>query len=1019
MSDNSKILVELGLAADQFESSLARARESFGGSVSGMGDDAREAGADIDRAFGALGIKSVESIRYEIATLRQAFDALKTSGRASAEDIARAESALQTKVAALNNEIARGRTVAQTAGKALQDAFGVVGVRSSEAINAEIREINAGLRKIALDSKVTGSEFDRAFASAQKRIAALEAELSGVAKQTANAARATDSYSTSVSGAMRSVAAWVSAAIGLNSVIGMASRVLETGSAFEVLGARLTQMLGSSYQAKQALQGIKDLAASTPFEVKDLSEAFVRLTAFGMQPSRDMMVSLTDTAASLGGGTEALQRVTIALGQAWVKGKLQGEEIMQLTEAGVPVWDALAKATGKNTTELAEMSKSGQLGRDVISKLIATLGQMNMGASAAQMNTFSGSVSNAKDAMTEFMAKIADSGVMEYAKSQIQALLAEFERMKNSGELQQKAKAIADGFIGMASAVKSVVTTVKEYSGAIKLALEVLVVGKIVSFTGALVSQAKASITAATSARLMNSALGATGPAAASASVSSAVAAAGISAVTIGARAATAALIAMRLAFRAIGLGLLVEALSFLIGKLFPLKAATDDAAVSTSRFAVETQHAEESVRANADAHDLLANKINRTSYQSERLTSQMANARSASAELGISLEQFGRVTSESFNKALDSLSTLIRSFPVLKAQGIDTAAVLDAALQKMIAAAKNSKEVEVLTARIKALGKAGELTGQQVADGLEAARKKTVDLTREAGSAEEALKKMGIKSHEELVRTAEEYKKLYQQVRDSGTAAPEDVQKAFEKYAEAAIAANDRVVSSELKVQAGMRGIGTETDATTGKVIRLKNAMDGVKTPGGGSGGSGGSGGGDRGPSPGSGSADHPSNELGSGSSLIKNDWGIADQPDRSSNVGVYGDLGTDPRQVALRLGLKGKQIEAFVEYYNANIDAENAAAYSGGINQAAHSTGYDPGVGAFKRIKRQAEEYARRQSPSTMPSSGSGGSGGGVSMPVSNQTRNVTINIGNIHNQSDVDALIEQLRTAAGVAS
>ena len=82
---------------------------------------------------------------------------------------------------------------------------------------------------------------------------------------------------------------------------------------------------------------IKKLAAETPFDVAGLTESFVKLTAFGMKPTEAQMRSLSDIAANLGGGTETLSGVTLALGQAWTKTKLQGEEILQLAERGVLV----------------------------------------------------------------------------------------------------------------------------------------------------------------------------------------------------------------------------------------------------------------------------------------------------------------------------------------------------------------------------------------------------------------------------------------------------------------------------------------------------------------------------------------------------------------------------------------------------------------------------------------------------------------------------------------------------------
>ncbi|WP_134984332.1 tape measure protein, partial [Aeromonas hydrophila] len=70
------------------------------------------------------------------------------------------------------------------------------------------------------------------------------------------------------------------------------------------------------------------------------------------------------------GGFEEVQGISLALGQAWAKQKLQGEEILQLIERGVPVWQMLEQVTGKNTAELQKLSEAGKLGRETISALM-------------------------------------------------------------------------------------------------------------------------------------------------------------------------------------------------------------------------------------------------------------------------------------------------------------------------------------------------------------------------------------------------------------------------------------------------------------------------------------------------------------------------------------------------------------------------------------------------------------------------------------------------------------------------
>ena len=75
-----------------------------------------------------------------------------------------------------------------------------------------------------------------------------------------------------------------------------------------------------------------------------------------------------------------------ASGQAWAEQKLQGEEILQLVEPGVPIWSLLEKVTGKNTQELQKLSSAGKLGRDTIKLLTQEIGKSSEGAAAANMS---------------------------------------------------------------------------------------------------------------------------------------------------------------------------------------------------------------------------------------------------------------------------------------------------------------------------------------------------------------------------------------------------------------------------------------------------------------------------------------------------------------------------------------------------------------------------------------------------------------------------------------------------------
>jgi tape measure domain-containing protein len=389
--------------------------------------------------------------------------------------------ALDTAVSNLKARTGEIKAEGEQTGQALDQSFRVLGVKGVNAVEEEVQKLQAALKTVRESSDVLPADKAASVAAFNARLAELRGSASGAAPAVRDVGRETTSAADAMSEAASKAAAWVSAIAGIGAALDVGKKVIETGSEFQTLQIRLENLLGSTQKATESFDMIKRLAIDTPFEVTALTESFVKLTAFGMQPTEAQMRALSDIAANLGGGTESLSRVTLALGQAWTKTKLEGQEILQLAEAGVPVWDALANATGRSVPELQKMSEAGLLGRDVISKLIDELGRMNAGASDKLMRTYAGAVSNAKDALAEFFDMVSRSGVLDFLTAKVQELLAEFDRLKQSGELQAKAKAIADTFVQIATGVESAVKAAVQFGPVLLKIVEVAAALKAVS----------------------------------------------------------------------------------------------------------------------------------------------------------------------------------------------------------------------------------------------------------------------------------------------------------------------------------------------------------------------------------------------------------------------------------------------------------------------------------------------------------------------------------------------------------
>lgn len=241
----------------------------------------------------------------------------------------------------------------------------------------------------------------------------------------------------------------------------LGKQILDVMSNFEQLEIRMRSVMGGIKEGEQATAWIKTFAKNTPLEVNQVTEAFIRLKNYGLNPMDGTLQAITDQSAKFGNVQETLGRISLAVGQAWSKQKLQGNEILQLTEAGVPVWDMLSRVTGKNVAELQKLSEQGKLGRDVIKALIDEMGRASGGAAHAQMETMSGKWSNFVDTVTNALDVFRKGGALDGIKNIISDVTEGIGKLEASGALEQWASAAA-------TVVNDVVAVLRELWGIVQ-----------------------------------------------------------------------------------------------------------------------------------------------------------------------------------------------------------------------------------------------------------------------------------------------------------------------------------------------------------------------------------------------------------------------------------------------------------------------------------------------------------------------------------------------------------------------
>lgn len=323
--------------------------------------------------------------------------------RAAQEQLAAEKRAYAEAEAAAKRYAEQNRAIAA----GVQNAFSAIGIRSSATIKAEILAIQQGLQRLATDATVSGKEFDRAFAFAERRVATLEAEMSGAVDPfTASVGRASGGIAGLVT-KLKPVALAMAAAFSVD-------QIARTAVEFDSLNRTLTAIKGSGKAAAAELGYIVTTANRLGLELSSASKAYAQFlavtrgTSLEGQKARDIFEAVAGSMAKLGKSAADTDGALLALSQMVSKGTVSLEELRQQLAERLPgALKAAADGAGLTEAELIKMVESGQvLAEDLLpalasqlNKLYGTSGEVE--GYAASWNRLTSGVTNAIGTLTQ------------------------------------------------------------------------------------------------------------------------------------------------------------------------------------------------------------------------------------------------------------------------------------------------------------------------------------------------------------------------------------------------------------------------------------------------------------------------------------------------------------------------------------------------------------------------------------------------------------------------------------------
>jgi tape measure domain-containing protein len=201
-----------------------------------------------------------------------------------------------------------------------------------------------------------------------------------------------------------------------NSAIGLGQALLEPNASMEQTTVGFETLLRKGQKTQAFLKDLQDFAAATPFEFPELSQDAEHMLAFGFSAKEIIpdLTSIGDALSAMGKSNADIDAVVTVFGQMKAAGKVNAQDMMQLTSQGIPAWKILAQSMHLSVAEVQNLSQKGLLPADQsIKYLTAGMEKMFGGGMKAQATTFNGLLStfqdNASAAMRAFTGPLFDA----------------------------------------------------------------------------------------------------------------------------------------------------------------------------------------------------------------------------------------------------------------------------------------------------------------------------------------------------------------------------------------------------------------------------------------------------------------------------------------------------------------------------------------------------------------------------------------------------------------------------------
>ena len=225
-------------------------------------------------------------------------------------------------------------------------------------------------------------------------------------------------------GSLGGLAAGAAAGLAAMKLKDYGQYALQTAASFEQLAISFRVMTGSAQTGQELTDAIIKLGAETPMTAQQLSKAAQLLLSFG-ESAENIIPDLQLLGDITGGEVNRFNQLSLAFAQVGANGRLMGQDLLQMVNAGFNPLQIISQKTGKSMGELRKEMEEGRISFQMVAQAMkdATAeGGRYFGLMEQQAGSLNGLLSTNADTWEQVAKNIGDM-FLPMAKAAVQGLI--------------------------------------------------------------------------------------------------------------------------------------------------------------------------------------------------------------------------------------------------------------------------------------------------------------------------------------------------------------------------------------------------------------------------------------------------------------------------------------------------------------------------------------------------------------------------------------------------------------------